>query len=237
MTAGVAIIAVAVMAGAAAAERSRLAGSLTVLARLHWTLLPVGILLEATVDGRVRRDVPPAAHPRSRPAHPNFGARHDLRGQRDVGFRSAGRPGLAAAYLFRRFTRLGAGALLAGWALLAGGVISAVAWVLLLVGGGLASGRTLALVIAVPCVALAVIVAALIWSPRGGRGCGARWRGTWRRRSSSARACCGGRPPIRCWLCGPGPNGSARSASPRQPGSSPPGTRWSTGSPTRPCWP
>jgi len=35
------------MAGAAAAERSRLAGSLTVLARLHWTWLPVGILLEA----------------------------------------------------------------------------------------------------------------------------------------------------------------------------------------------
>jgi pimeloyl-ACP methyl ester carboxylesterase/uncharacterized membrane protein YbhN (UPF0104 family) len=70
-------------------------------------------------------------------------------------------PGLAAAYLFRRFTRLGAGALLAGWALLAGGVISAVAWTLLLVGGGLASGRTLALVITVPCVALAIIVAAL----------------------------------------------------------------------------
>src|SRR3984957_18780634 len=71
-------------------------------------------------------------------------------------------PGRAAPSLFRRFTRLGAGALLAGWALLAGGVISAVAWVLLLVGGGLASGRTLALVITVPCVALAVIVAALI---------------------------------------------------------------------------
>ncbi len=162
VTAGVGIVAVAVMAGAAAAERSRLAGSLTVLARLHWTLLPVGILLEATsmaafaamfrlllTRGRVRPD-------------PIFGARLGLRGQRDVGFRSAGRPGLAAAYLFRRFTRLGAGALLAGWALLAGGVISAVAWLLLLVGGGLASGRTLALVITVPCVALVVIVAAVI---------------------------------------------------------------------------
>jgi pimeloyl-ACP methyl ester carboxylesterase len=41
-------------------------------------------------------------------------------------------------------------------------VISSVAWVLLLVGGGLASGRTLALAVAVPCVALALIVAALI---------------------------------------------------------------------------
>jgi hypothetical protein len=47
VTAGVAIVAVAVMALAAAAERSRLAGSLTVLARLHWALVPVGILLEA----------------------------------------------------------------------------------------------------------------------------------------------------------------------------------------------
>ncbi len=53
-------------------------------------------------------------------------------------------PGLAAAYLFRRFTRLGAGVLLAGWALLAGGVISSVTWALLVVSGGLASGHTVA---------------------------------------------------------------------------------------------
>jgi len=162
VTAGVAIVAVAVMAGAAAAERSRLAGSLTVLARLHWTLLPVGILLEATsmaafaamfrlllTRGRVR------------PTRTSVLASIYAANAMSVSVPLAG-PGLAAAYLFRRFTRLGAGALLAGWALLAGGVISAVAWVLLLVGGGLASGRTLALVIAVPCVALVIIVAALI---------------------------------------------------------------------------
>ena len=162
VTAGVAIVAVAVMAGAAAAERSRLAGSLTVLARLHWALLPVGILLEATsmaafaamfrlllTRGRVR------------PTRTSVLATIYAANAMSVSVPLAG-PGLAAAYLFRRFTRLGAGALLAGWALLAGGVISAVAWLLLLVGGGLASGRTLALVIAVPCVALAVIVAALI---------------------------------------------------------------------------
>ncbi len=162
VTAGVAIVAVAVMAGAAAAERSRLAGSLTVLARLHWTLLPVGILLEATsmaafaamfrlllTRGRVR------------PTRTSVLATIYAANAMSVSVPLAG-PGLAAAYLFRRFTRLGAGALLAGWALLAGGVISAAAWLLLLVGGGLASGRTLALVIAVPCVALAIVVAALI---------------------------------------------------------------------------
>ena len=162
MTAGVAIVAVAVMAGAAAAERSRLAGSLTVLARLHWTLLPVGILLEAmsmAAFAAMFRLL--LTRGRVRPTRTSVLATIYAANAMSVSVPLAG-PGLAAAYLFRRFTRLGAGALLAGWALLAGGVISAVAWVLLLVGGGLASGRTLALVIAVPCVALAVIVAALI---------------------------------------------------------------------------
>ena len=141
-TAGVAIIAVAVMAGAAAAERSRLAGSLTVLARLHWTWLPVGILLEAismAAFAAMFRRLLSAG--RVRPTRTSM-LSHHLRGERDVGLRPAGRPGVAAAYLFRRFTRLGAGVLLAGWALLAGGVISSVTWALLLACGGLASGHT-----------------------------------------------------------------------------------------------
>jgi uncharacterized protein (TIRG00374 family) len=161
VTAGVAIVAVAVMAGAAAAERSRLAGSLTVLARLHWTLLPVGILLEAmsmAAFAAMFRLL--LTRGRVRPTRTTVLATIYAANAMSVSVPLAG-PGLAAAYLFRRFTRLGAGALLAGWALLAGGVISAVAWTLLLVGGGLASGRTLALVITVPCVALAIIVAAL----------------------------------------------------------------------------
>ena len=66
-------------------------------------------------------------------------------------------PGLAAAYLFRRFARLGAGALLAGWALLACGVISTAAWFLLLAVGGLASGHTVALAITIPVLALALV--------------------------------------------------------------------------------
>jgi uncharacterized protein (TIRG00374 family) len=161
VTAGVAIVAVAVMAGAAAAERSRLAGSLTVLARLHWTLLPVGILLEAmsmAAFAAMFRLL--LTRGRVRPTRTSVLGTIYAANAMSVSVPLAG-PGLAAAYLFRRFTRLGAGALLAGWALLAGGVISAVAWLLLLVGGGLASGRTLALVITVPCVALAIIVAVL----------------------------------------------------------------------------
>ena len=71
-------------------------------------------------------------------------------------------PGLAAAYLFRRFTRFGAGAVGAGWTLLAGGVISTTAWVVVLAAGGLASGHTVALAITVPALALAVAVAATI---------------------------------------------------------------------------
>ena len=162
VTAGVAIIAVAVMAAAAAAERSRLAGSLTVLSRLHWALVPVGILLEAVSMGAFAamfRLLLSRGH--VRPARTSMLASVYAANAMSVSVPLAG-PGLAAAYLFRRFTSLGAGALLAGWALLAGAVISSVAWVLLLIGGGLASGRTLALAVAVPCVALALIVAALI---------------------------------------------------------------------------
>jgi uncharacterized membrane protein YbhN (UPF0104 family)/pimeloyl-ACP methyl ester carboxylesterase len=162
VTAGVAIVAVAIMAGAGAAERSWLAGSLTVLARLRWTWLPVGILLEAISMGAFAamfRRLLTAG--RVRPARSSMLATIYAANAMSVSVPLAG-PGVAAAYLFRRFNRLGASALLAGWALLAGGVISAVAWVLVLLGAGLASGHTLALAITVPCVALAVIVAAVI---------------------------------------------------------------------------
>jgi uncharacterized protein (TIRG00374 family) len=162
VTAGIAIVALAVMAGAAAAERSRLAGSLTVLARLHWALLPVGVLLEATsmaAFAAMLRRLLTRGH--VRPARKTMLAAIFAANAMSVSVPLAG-PGLAAAYLFRRFTRLGANALLAGWALLAGGVISAVAWVLVLVGAGLASGRTLALAVAVPCVVLALGMTAMI---------------------------------------------------------------------------
>ena len=50
-------------------------------------------------------------------------------------------PALATAFTFRRFTRQGADAPLAGWSLLAGGVTSSAAAALIVVGGGLASGN------------------------------------------------------------------------------------------------
>jgi pimeloyl-ACP methyl ester carboxylesterase/uncharacterized membrane protein YbhN (UPF0104 family) len=71
-------------------------------------------------------------------------------------------PGLATAYLFRRFARFGAGAVGAGWTLLAGGVISTIAWVVLLAVSGLASGHAVALAITLPALALAGAVAATI---------------------------------------------------------------------------
>ena len=66
-------------------------------------------------------------------------------------------PGLAAAYLFRRFTRLGASALLAGWVLLATAVITTAVWALLVVTGGLVSGHNVALAITLPVVALVAL--------------------------------------------------------------------------------
>ena len=67
-------------------------------------------------------------------------------------------PELATAFTFRRFTRQGADAPLAGWSLLAGGVVSAAAGTLVLGGGGLASGNILATAVAVPASAVALTV-------------------------------------------------------------------------------
>jgi len=150
------------MAAAVAAERSRLASSLTVFAHLRWNWLPVGILLEAVSMGAFAamfRRLLNTGH--VRPARTSMAATIYAANAMSVSVPLAG-PGLAAAYLFRRFTRLGAGNLLAGWALLAGGVISSVTWVLVLAGGSLASGRALAFAITVPCAALAIIAAAVI---------------------------------------------------------------------------
>jgi hypothetical protein len=69
-------------------------------------------------------------------------------------------PALATAFTFRRFTRQGADAPLAGWSLLAGGVISSAAAVLIVLGGGLAAGNIL--VTAITVLAVAVLVAAVV---------------------------------------------------------------------------
>ncbi len=161
-TAGIAITAVAVMAGAAAAERSQLAGSFAVLSHLHWSWLSVGIVLElASMAAFARMFHRLLAAGRVRPGRVSVLATIYAANAMSVSVPLAG-PGLATAYIFRRFTRLGASALLAAWSLLAGGVISTAAWILVLAGAGLASGHTLALAITIPGVVLVIAALAMI---------------------------------------------------------------------------
>lgn len=160
--AAAAIAAVGLLTAAAAAESSDVAGSLKVLIHLRWTWLAAGIALEVTsiaAFAAMFRQLLKAGRVRSR------------RSEMLVAVYAAnamsvsvplGGPGLAAAYLFRRFTRFGAGAVGAGWTLLAGGVISTTAWVVVLAVGGLTSGRTVVLAITVPALAIAVAAVAAI---------------------------------------------------------------------------
>ena len=154
--AAVTIAVVVLMTIAAAAESSDMAGSLKVLAQLRWGWLAVGITLEvisvaafATMFRQLLTGGP------VRPRRSEMLATVYAANAMSVSVPLAG-PGLAAAYLFRRFSRLGAGAAGAGWTLLAGGVISATAWVVLVAAGGLASGHPVAVLITVPALALTV---------------------------------------------------------------------------------
>jgi uncharacterized membrane protein YbhN (UPF0104 family)/dienelactone hydrolase len=158
----VAIAAVGLLTAAAAAESADVAGSLKVLAHLRWTWLAAGIALEVisiAAFATMFRQLLKAG--RARPRRSEMLVTVYAANAMSVSVPLAG-PGLAAAYLFRRFTRLGASAAGAGWTLLAGGVISTTAWVAVLAVGGLASGHTVALAITVPALALAVAAAATI---------------------------------------------------------------------------
>ncbi len=158
--AAVAIVAVGLLT--AAAETSDVAGSLKVLARVRWTWLAAGVGFEViSVAAFAAMFCHLLRAGRVRARRSEMLAAVYAANAMSVCVPLAG-PGLAATYLFRRFTRFGAGAAGAGWTLLAGGVISATAWVVVLAAGGLASGRTVALTIAVPALALAVAVAAAI---------------------------------------------------------------------------
>jgi uncharacterized protein (TIRG00374 family) len=162
VSAAVAIAAVGLLTAAAAAENSDVAGSLKVLAHLRWAWLASGIALEVVsmaAFAAMFRQLLKAG--RVRPRRPEMLATVYAANAMSVTVPLAG-PGLAAAYLFRRFARFGAGAAGAGWTLLAGGVISTVAWGVVLAVGGLASGRTVALAITVPALVLALAVLAAI---------------------------------------------------------------------------
>jgi 3-oxoadipate enol-lactonase len=155
-----AAVAVAALAAAGVTERATVAASFSVLGHLHWLWIPAAIALESA----------------SMAAFAIMLRRLLATGAASVGLRSmvatayaanalsvsvplAG-PELATAFAFRRFTRQGADAPLAGWSLLVGGVVSTAAGVLVVAGGGLASGNILATVAAVPGGVLAL--AALI---------------------------------------------------------------------------
>ena len=169
-TVGVAVAAAAILAGAAVSERSQLAESFVVLDHMRWSWLPAAIVLEALSMGAFAwmfRRLLTAGH-----------VRHDRASMLATVYAAnavsvtvplAG-PELATAILFRRFTRHGADALLAGWVLLAGGVITTAAWVLILAGGGLVSGHALATAITVPfaflTVAAIAVAATAVRQPR-----------------------------------------------------------------------
>jgi uncharacterized membrane protein YbhN (UPF0104 family) len=141
-------------------ERTAVAASLTVLAHLHWPWIPAALLLEAasmTAFALMLRRLlaTGGASVGVRPMLATSLAANAV----SVSVPLAG-PGLATAFTFRRFTRQGADAPLAGWSLLAGGVISAAAAALVVVAGGLTSGNILATAVTVPGGVL--VVAALV---------------------------------------------------------------------------
>jgi pimeloyl-ACP methyl ester carboxylesterase/uncharacterized membrane protein YbhN (UPF0104 family) len=159
-TAGLAVAAVAVLTGTAVTERSRLSASLTVLSHVRWSWLPAAVALESlsmAAFALMFRRLLTAGHLRHGRA--SMLATVYAANAVSVTVPLAG-PELAAAMLFRRFTRRGADALLAGWALLAGGVITTAAWVLILAVGGLASGHAVATAITIPCAVAAVAAVA-----------------------------------------------------------------------------
>jgi pimeloyl-ACP methyl ester carboxylesterase/uncharacterized membrane protein YbhN (UPF0104 family) len=155
--------ALAAVTAAGWAERTTVTASFTLLAHLHWLWIPAALLLEsasmAAFAIMLRRLLAAGgARVGVRPMLATAYAANAL----SVSVPLAG-PALATAFTFRRFTRQGADAPLAGWSLLAGGVISSAAAALVVVAGGLASGNILVTAVTVPggVLAVAVLVAAV----------------------------------------------------------------------------
>ena len=162
--AGLALAAVTALAVGAVAERAAVATSFAVLGHLHWLWIPAALLLEsvsmAAFAIMLRRLL--AAGGASVGVRPMLATAYAANAV-SVSVPLAG-PALATAFTFRRFTRQGADAPLAGWSLLAGGVISSATAALIVVAGGLASGNILVTAVTVPggVLALAVLVAAVV---------------------------------------------------------------------------
>jgi putative heme transporter len=149
-TAAAATIAAAALGAAGVSERISITASFAVLRDLHWLWIPAAVAAEgismAAFAFMLRRLLTTGgARVGVRPMLATSFAANAL----SVSIPLAG-PELATAFTFRRFTRQGADAPLAGWSLLAGGVVSSAAAALVAVGGGLASGNVLVTGFAVP---------------------------------------------------------------------------------------
>jgi pimeloyl-ACP methyl ester carboxylesterase/uncharacterized membrane protein YbhN (UPF0104 family) len=156
--------ALAAVTAAGLAERTPVTASFTVLAHLHWLWIPAAVGLEsasmAAFAIMLRRLL--AAGGASVGVRPMLATAYAANAV-SVSVPLAG-PALATAFTFRRFTRQGADGPLAGWSLLAGGVISSAAAALVVVAGGLASGNILVTAVTVPggVLAIAAGVAAVV---------------------------------------------------------------------------
>jgi uncharacterized membrane protein YbhN (UPF0104 family) len=152
----VAIAALAAAGVAVVAGRAAVAASFAVLGHLHWLWIPAAVLLEsasmAAFAIMLRRLL--TAGGASVGIRPMLATAYAANAV-SVSVPLAG-PALATAFTFRRFTRQGADAPLAGWSLLAGGVTSSAAAALVVIGGALASGNILIAAVAVPGGVLAV---------------------------------------------------------------------------------
>lgn len=178
-TVAIAVVAAGILASAAVTEQSQIAASLKVLGQLRWPLLPAAIAGEAlsmAAFARMFRRLLTAGrlnHGRGSMLATVYAANAV-----SVTIPLAG-PELATAILFRRFTRHGADGLLAGWALLAGGVITTAEWFVILAVGGLAAGHSLATTIAMPCALFAVAAAAVAAVRQPGLRAGLERCGAW----------------------------------------------------------
>jgi hypothetical protein len=124
--------AVAALAGAGVTRRAALAASFTLLGHLHWVLILLAIMLEsasmAALAGMQRRLL--AAGGAIVGARPMLATTYTANAL-SVSVPLAG-PELGMAFTFRRFTRQGADAPLAGWSLLFGGVVAFAGWLIFL---------------------------------------------------------------------------------------------------------
>jgi pimeloyl-ACP methyl ester carboxylesterase/uncharacterized membrane protein YbhN (UPF0104 family) len=172
--AAAAAFAVTALAAGGVTQRAGLTASFAVLGHLRWLCIPAAIVLEsasmAAFAVMLRRLL--AAGGASVGVRPMLATAYAANAL-SVSVPLAG-PGLATSFIFRRLTRQGADAPLAGWSLLAGGVASSAAAALVVVGGGLASGKILFAAVAVPGGVLAVAALAIVGAAtRRPRLCGA----------------------------------------------------------------